>query len=87
MIKQFQINVDKRFVNFQSRAISLCNALTDRRSQIRKSKINGISCAISLTVERFGNTFFNKWKFRDEKNIILPSVLFRQDVHEKEGVP
>ena len=40
-------------------------------------------------VESFSNNLFNKWKFQMIEKSIIPvsySVLFKQDLHEKNGV-
>ena len=56
--------------------------------ETRMHKI-GLSCAISIPLERFQNGIFSiSGNSSDEKNVKFPylSVFFKQDLYEKEGV-
>ena len=49
----------------------------------------GLSCAISIPLERFQNGIFSiSGNSSDEKNVKFSrlSVFFKQDLYEKEGV-
>ena len=64
MIKHFQIDVGKRFVNFRCRTISLCKAFTVFMykydiSRYRNAKKNyWYFLCLFVAVERFGNKTF-----------------------------
>ena len=67
MFCQFSLSYNK----FVQRIYSFDILIGHKR--IQKSNKNGMFCAISIAVERFGNKIFNQWKFRDKKSIIHSS--------------
>ena len=61
-MKHFQFDVEKGFINFQCRTVSLCKEFTVQIFECDISQYRNFG-AISISVKRFGNKIFNQWKF------------------------